>query len=266
LDDPAHDERLRQLQRIAYGAVASSGERAAALSELDALRREQAAADAEAEAAAWPPADPSPTTTEKTPTGSTRAVSEWIAASDAASVRRFRWAVAAGTAALLVGIAVGWQLGTRATASEPAAVGQPFGAAASIGAGTPDGPALKVLEAPAYRVFDRPAEPADTPPPTAQEGWAEGWLDTSTLRLLATTADGVGIYGAKAMPGGLSGASGPDDVCLVIVRGGGTGGSCTQQGVFRDGELWTEFFVEGDGLVRAEWHADGAVLVTVPAD
>jgi len=222
LDDPAHDERLRQLQRIAYGAVASSGERAAALAELDALRREQAAADAEAEAAAWPPADPSPTTTEKTPTGSTRAVSEWIAASDAASVRRFRWAVAAGTAALLVGIAVGWQLGTRTAPSEPAAVGEPVGAAASIGTGTPDGSTLSVIETPAYRVFDRAAEPADTPPPTGEEGWADGWLDTSTLRLLATTADGVGL---QLNPAGSATLITSPQVVRCGTGGGGAGGS-----------------------------------------
>lgn len=261
MDDPAHDERLRRLQRIAYGAVASSSERAAALAELDALRREAAAEAADAASEAPEPAP----VQEKTPTGSTRAVSEWIAASDAASVRRFRWAVAAGTAALLVGIAVGWQLGTRAAPSEPAAVGRPFGAAASIGPGTPDGLTLKVVESPAYAVFERPAQASDAPV-TASEGWGDGWLDHSTLRLLATTADGVGVFGAKAVPGAFSGSSGPDDVCIVIVRSGGTAGSCTQQGVFRDGELWTEFTLQGEGLVRAEWHADGAVLVSVPAD
>jgi hypothetical protein len=266
LDDPAHDDRLRHLQRIAYGAVASSGERAAALAELDALRHAAAAAAAadERDGAASEAPEPAPVR-EKTPTGSTRAVSEWIAASDAASVRRFRWAVAAGTAALLVGIAVGWQLGTRTAPSEPAAVGEPVGAAASIGTGTPDGSTLSVIETPAYRVFDRAAEPADTPPPTAEEGWADGWLDTSTLRLLATTADGVGVYGAKPVPGGSSGG-GPDDLCLVIVRESGAGGTCTQQGVFRDGVLWTEMGIPGHRPVRAEWHADGAVLVTVPAD
>ena len=121
-----------------------------------------------------------------------------------------------------------------------------------------------MVDSAAYDVFDRPAQATDTPPPQVQESLGVGWLDPSTLRLLATTADGVGVYGAKAVPGGFSGSSGPDDVCLVIVRGGGTGGTCTQQGVFTDGELWTEFYLEGDGLVRVEWHADGAVLVTVP--
>ncbi|RZS63334.1 hypothetical protein EV187_3649 [Agromyces ramosus] len=264
MDEPAHDERLRHLQRIAYGAVTSSAERAAALAELDAMRREQAHVDAEA-ADAPPPADPSWPVQEKTPTGSTRAVSEWIAASDAASVRRFRWAVAAGTAALLVGIAVGWQLGTRTAGPGAAgAVDQALGASASIAAGTPDGFALPVVESPAYDVFDRPTQPTDAPPPIVQEDWADGWLDTSTLRLLATTADGVGVYGAKAVPGGRSADIGPDDVCLVVVRSGGTGGTCTQQGVFRDGELWTDVSIEGDGRVRAEWHADGTVLVSVP--
>ncbi|HEU0183579.1 MAG TPA: hypothetical protein VFR16_15410 [Agromyces mariniharenae] len=263
MDDPAHDERLRHLQRIAYGAVASSTERAAALAELDAMRRDAAAAAKEADEAESDPTGPTPVV-EKTPTGSTRAVSEWIAESDAASVRRFRWAVAAGTAALLVGIAVGWQLGTRTAPSEPAAGGQPFGAASSFAAGTPD-VMSKVVESPAYAVFDRPAQPSDVPA-TAQEDWSDGWIDTSTLRLLATTAEGVGVYGAKALPGGLSPEIGPDDVCMVVVRSGGTSGTCTQQGVFRDGELWTESYLEGDGLVRAEWHADGAVLVTVPVD
>ncbi len=262
MDDPAHDERLRRLQRIAYGAVASSTERAAALAELDAMRRDAAAAAQEPVDAASESTGPTPVL-EKTPTGSTRAVSEWIAASDAASVRRFRWAVAAGTAALLVGIAVGWQLGTRTAPSEPAAGGQPLGAASSFAAGTPDGP--KVVESPAYAVFDRPAQPSDIPA-TAQEDWSDGWIDTATLRLLATTAAGVGVYGAKALPGGLSPEIGPDDVCMVVVRSGGTSGTCTQQGVFRDGELWVESDLEGDGLVRAEWHADGAVLVTVPVD
>ena len=265
MDEPAHHERMRQLQRIAYGAVASDRERAAAVAELEALRHEAAASAHEPDDGASEAPEPA-VVQEKTPTGSTRAVSQWIAASDAASVRRFRWAVAAGPAALLVGVAVGWQLGTRAAAPEAGAVDQALGAASSIAAGAPDGLELSVVESPAYDVFDRPAQPADTPPTTAQEGWADGWLDASTLRLLATTADGVGVYGAKALPGAFSGESGPDDVCLVIVRTGGTGGTCTQQGVFRDGELWTEFAVQGEGPVRTEWHADGTVLVSVPVD
>lgn len=265
MDDPVLDERLRHLQRIAYGAVASSAQRGAALAELDQLRQEAAAAAADDERdAASDPLEPA-LAREKTPTGSTRAVAEWIAASDAASVRRFRWVVAAGTAALLVGVAVGWQLGTRPTPSEPSAVGQPLGAAASIGTATPDGSPPKVVGSPAYAVFDRPARPSDIPPATG-EGWADGRLDTATWRLLTTTPDGVGVYAAKAVPGGPSGAGGPEDVCLVVVRDDGTGGSCTQQGVFHGGELWTELSLRSGGIVRAEWHADGAVLVSVPVD
>ena len=40
MDDVARDERMRRLQRVAYGAVASDAERDAARAELEALRRE----------------------------------------------------------------------------------------------------------------------------------------------------------------------------------------------------------------------------------
>ena len=49
MDEPVHDERMRRLQRIAYGAVASDAERAAATAELEALRRERAASEAVAD-------------------------------------------------------------------------------------------------------------------------------------------------------------------------------------------------------------------------
>ncbi|GAA4374398.1 hypothetical protein [Agromyces bauzanensis] len=48
MDEPPHDERMRRLQRIAYGALESDAERAAALAELESLRREHAAMDAPA--------------------------------------------------------------------------------------------------------------------------------------------------------------------------------------------------------------------------
>ena len=40
MDEVARDDRMRRLQQIAYGAVASDAEREAARSELEALRRE----------------------------------------------------------------------------------------------------------------------------------------------------------------------------------------------------------------------------------
>ena len=258
MHEPAHDDRLRRLQRIAYGAVASDAERAAAVAELDALRREAV----EAEAAAESGADAPVPVRERTPTGSMRAVSEWIAASDAASVRRFRWAVAAGTAALLVGIGVGWQLGARMAPSDAGAVDQALGASPSISLATPEG-ALSVVDSPAFAVFDRPPQATDTPS-AGNDEWYEGWLDPTTLRLLTTTPDGVGVYGAKAVPGGLSSESGADDVCVVVVLADGSGGSCTQNGVFTEGRIWTEISLQGAGSVRAVWHADGTVQVTVP--
>jgi hypothetical protein len=254
VDDPALDERLRRLQRIAYGAVASSAERAAALAELDALRRAAAAADDEDDAASGP-LEPAPVH-EKTPTGSTRATSEWIAASDAASVRRFRWAVTAGTAALLVGIAVGWQLGVRAAAPDAGVTEQALGAASSIGDTQPSaGMPVPVAGSAALAVFDRAAQPTDTPPVDPGE-----WVDASTTRLLAIAEDGVAVYGAKAPASGGSG-----DVCIVLVHPGvEAGGSCTTSGVFPDGCVRTDVVV-GDRRYSATWRADGSVEVMATA-
>ena len=75
MDEPAHAERMRRLQRIAYGAVTSDRERAAALAELEALRREAPEAELDRRDGAA-----SEALRVRTPTVSTRAVSEWIAA------------------------------------------------------------------------------------------------------------------------------------------------------------------------------------------
>src|SRR5918995_942585 len=45
----SHDERMRHLQQLAYGAVASDAERAAAAAELETLRRERDVPEAPAD-------------------------------------------------------------------------------------------------------------------------------------------------------------------------------------------------------------------------
>lgn len=249
MHDVAHDERMRRLQQLAYGAVASDADRAAAVAELEELRR-HCAAEPESDLAAPVPSPIAPT---PLPPAAVDAGAE-------ASARPFRWAIAAGAAALLVGVVVGWQVGTRVPASAPETTDQALGGAMSISVGPGEVVSVPVTGSVAYATFDRPASATDTLP----VGIPDDWVDPASVRLLATTPDGLAVFGAKAVPGGFSGSSGPDDVCLVIVKGGRTGGTCTRQGVFADGEIWTEFYREGDGLVRAEWHADGAVLVSVP--
>lgn len=241
MDEPAHDDRLRRLQRIAYGAVASDAERAAAVAELDALRRESSEAEAGADRE---PETPEPVR-ERTPTGSTRAVSEWIAASDAASVRRFRWAVAAGTAALLVGIGVGWQLGARMSTSEPSA-------AAVSAAPELDGFMVPVDRTRVVQLFEHAPGPADVP----QSPGADPRIAPTDYRLLVTRADGVALHVAR-LDGGA-------DVCAVLaVPGALTMGSCTQDGRFSEGGLVVEAFIEGDvGLIRGIIHPDGTSELT----
>ena len=123
MDVPAHDERMRRLQRIAYGAVASGTERAAALAELEALRRVHAASDAEGEPADAPPLTPlHPGSTSVAAAPSIASVAgAGAGASRDDAVKPLKWAIAVGTAALLVGVAVGWQVAARMTTSEPSA-------------------------------------------------------------------------------------------------------------------------------------------------
>jgi len=247
MHEPALDERLRRLQRIAYGAVASEAERAAAVAELDALRREQAAEAAAHEQAESSPEPPEPVR-ERTPTGSTRAVSTWIAESDAASVRRFRWAVAAGTAALLIGIGIGWQLGMRTSAPAPSAIG-------TTAVGELDGFTMPLAETRVPALFAAEPSPADVPEVPVPDEQIPG----GDYRLLLSRPDGVSLYVARV--------DGGEDVCAVVVLPGAFSMSeCTHGGEFPEGGLWVEAFQQGDvGLVRGTIHPNGAAELT-PSD
>jgi hypothetical protein len=248
MDDVARDERMRRLQRVAYGAVASDAERDTARAELEALRREPVdsqAARVTADAVVEPAAPP---VQERTPTGSMRAVSEWIAASDAASVRRFRWAIAAGTAALLVGVGIGWHVGSRAgtLASDPIA------AEAALGAPELNGFLVALDDTAIPRMFEIESEPADVPRvPTPDERIAP-----DDYRLLVTRPDGVALHVARL--------AGSDDVCAVVVMPDAFSASaCTRDGMFPEGGLWVEAFVPGDlGLIRGTIHPNGTAELT----
>lgn len=259
MDVPDHDERIRRLQRTAYGGVASDAERAEALAQLEALRREQAADEAAEDAAAVeaPVDDPSPVV-ERTPTGSTRATADWIAASDAASVRRFRWAVALGTAALLVGVAVGWQLGTR---TDDASITLEASAALpDLTLATTDSVPVPIASSAALGVFDREQSPADSPAAIMQDD-----IDPATLRLLVTRPDGVAAYAALTHDG--------SNACVVIAFppredlpegavAAGTGSTCTRDGTFPADGLTVDFSLEGRGAVHATWSPDGSASIS----
>lgn len=241
MHDSPLDERMRHLQRIAYGAVASDAERAAALAELEELRRAHAAlADAPVAAAAEPP--------PLQVVGTLPVLEPNDVTADAA--RPLKWAIAVGTAALLVGVGVGWHFGSRTPAPEPADQALGAGVSLSVGPATPA--SVPVPDSAAYAVFDRPAGTADA---LAVE-IPDDWIDPSSLRLLATTPEGLAVYGAKAFD------RATPDVCVVLVRSsGGVGASCTVKGVFAEGRLRADQYVQGEGLVVAVWHADGSVQV-----
>lgn len=250
----ARDERMRHLQRLAYGAVASDAERAAAVAELETLRRECDVTEPSVEV---PPPGP-PVGSGSMPIPASPA---WSAdASGAEAARPLKWAITVGTAALLIGVAVGWHFGTRMPTAAP--MDQALGASASPSTVTPAQPGAAVLDSAAYGVFDRPSSPADT----LLAEIPDDWVDPTSLRLLATTPEGPAVYGAKALRDSGS------DVCLIIVMPSlSVGASCTVNGLFEEGRLRADHYLEGEGLTAATWHADGSVHIgsrnlTVPVE
>ena len=244
MDESTHDERMRHLQRVAYGAVASDTERAAAVAELESLRREQATVtDAPAGPPGGAPARPPEPDTFQPVAVAHRALGP---------ARPLKWAIAGGTAALLLGVAVGWSVGARTPAAEPGAVPPVPAPDVSLDVGSVLAGPVAVADSPAYAVFDRPATPADIPALDVPEEWK----DEADPRLLVTMPDGTAVYAAKPPgPGG--------DMCVVIVVPDqpGLGLSCTKDGTFEEGALRHQFWHDRAGTVSVILYADGSVQV-----
>jgi hypothetical protein len=244
----AHDERVRHLQRLAYGGVASDADRAAAAAELEALRRER-------DAPAAPPDIPPPAATDARTTAGpetdavlNRATPHPTIADHAASVRRFRWAIAAGTAALFLGLGAGWQLGARsATTSTPAAAEQSVSSLEGAGLMVP------VPDTSVLAVFDRAPTPADVP----NGGTPDDPIAPDDYRLLLTRPDGIAVHAARV--------DSDENVCVTVAMPeAGTASSCTTEGMFPQDGLWVEFYVQGAGLLRGVLHVDGSATITPP--
>lgn len=257
MNEPAHDERMRRLQQIAYGAVASDAERAAAVAELEALREAEAAraddhGDVEPAAAVTELGEPAPRSSS-------------TAADPAPSIppaTRFKWAIAAGVAALVVGIAVGWQIGLRhheLDGHHLVAVDSPDDLRLAVDQAMP----VPVEAASAARIFERAADPSDAPVALDRDD-----LLAESYRLLSTRSDGVRIYAARTLDSA--------NICVVIVLppiqtpsegvvAGGSGSACTSDGRFPGEGLTIGFSGQGRGAIRATWSVDGSVSVS-PAD
>ncbi|WP_157001014.1 hypothetical protein [Agromyces laixinhei] len=235
MPEPTDDERVRRLQRTAFGAGAGDDERAAAVAELEALRR---VGDGERDGG--PSADPAddssrapadrahlmPVPPPSAPGHVAARGESRVRGLDAASARRFRLAIGAVTVTLLVGVTVGWQFGAR-TAHSPAENAAPT-AGAPFEAEVADAQTLYeyvasrpfASETPAAGVFSRPVTAADAPPAGAAAQLGVGELD---FRLLEAHDEGLRLYAVRDNI----------DVCLFAAFAtGAMASACTAEGRF----------------------------------
>lgn len=251
MDGTEHEERRRRLQRIVYGADASPDERAAAEAELQEL----ADAAASAGAAAGVPVDRAADGIRAA------AVADHHEHADAAepptgrtSPPTARWAIVGGTAALVVGIAIGVGVsGLTAAPAEPVVAGT----SDAIGGGSqPDtsaegsvitGPGTPVELTPVYEVFAREQRPSDT---VADDVLAGSELDGASTRLLMTRSDGAELFAATQ--------GGGEDMCIVVAMPElGAGSACTDGGILPPEGLTVSFGFDQTLVIAASLHADG---------
>lgn len=239
-----HDEhRIARLQRLAYGAATSDEERVAAEAELAALRRDAREPaghhDPVAAVAVTRTDDPGAAGARPDAHADATARGPDAPRTDAPQRRTVvRVAAVAAVAALLIGAASGWVLGS---AADP-----------SVGAGG---------EAPvewtqAWQVFDRRQDDGDLvrhPPPDPDVE-----LDDSSRRLLVTRSDGVRLVAART-------ADGADACLILVVPVGRPGITCTRLGRFPADGLRAEVSARALGEYVALWYADGRITVNAAA-
>ncbi|GAA1780213.1 hypothetical protein [Agromyces lapidis] len=242
-----HDERLRRLQRLAYGADTPPEERAAAEAELQAMSDAAASATASAVAPSTAAAAPDDSGSPASPGGVVAPARE----RDTSSTT-MRWAIGAGVAALVVGIAMG--VGISGLTAAPAGAGAPDATGADTQAEASTEPSVitgtgtPVELTPVYEVFEREQRPSDR---VANDVLAGSNLDRTGTRLLVTRSDGAAVY-AATLGGGA-------DLCLVVVVPEiGAGSACTDQGVLPPEGLAVSFGFSDQGPpITASLHADG---------
>jgi hypothetical protein len=153
--------------------------------------------------------------------------------------RLVRVAAVSAAAALLIGAASGWVLGS---AADP-----------SAGGAGDDAP---VEWTQAWQVFDRRQGDGDLvrhPPPEQDVE-----LDDSSRRLLVTRSDGVRLVAARTADGA--------NACLILVLPVGRPGvACTELGRFPADGLRAEVSARAVGEYVALWYADGRVTVNAAA-
>lgn len=247
MDGTAHEERRRRLQRIVYGADASPDERAAAEAELQELADAAASAAASAPAAMAPPTEVTADDADST----NRPGDADVPDHRSGTTNAIRWAIGAGVAALVAGIAVG--IGISGLTADPAEPGSPgaIGDVAQPGA-TADpaaltGPGTPVELTPVYEVFAREQRASDA---LAEDILTGSNLDRTSARLLMTRSDGARLYAATLGEGA--------DMCIVVAMPElGAGTACTDGGILPPEGLTVSFGFDQTLLIVASLHPDG---------
>lgn len=251
-------DRIADLERLAYGSGASDDERERAVRELLELRASATQENAVDASATEATIEPSGLEAAGADGADGPAVDVPVAATAADPRRRVRRVIIAATAALVVGVLAGWQLGAREAEQQA----ELAAAAESVFPGPRTQAeylaALPVAaDSPAIEVFDRPATDADVPAVPWAHDFGEG---TAEFRLLATRGDGTSIYAAHD----------GDEYCLFIVLAELDAGSmgCTEEGRFPAEGLEIGLSVSGSPSptfsVSAVWRPDGSLAVSVP--
>ena len=247
----ATERRIRELQRVAYGADAADDERAAAIAELDELARSNAS-DAATEGAAAlgvpettsPPAPSAADSPSEPARGDPPPSSPHTpgAPPDAAAARRrlVRWTAAAASVGLLVGGVLGWSTAQRVPSTSSSS--SRFGIVS-----TPQ-PGVPLHETRIPQLFDR-LPVADE---AARIAAIDDSVDPESVRLVASRTDGPSAFVVRAFDGA--------DVCLVLAFPTGPfRRDCTSQGIFPLDGLSVEYGPDGYGLAVARLSSAGTV-------
>ena len=237
----ASEVRIRELQRLAYGADVTDAERASAVDELAELAargagREDAPGAGPADQASVPSmstdaadAAPGPASAERTPDD------EGVRGRG----RLLRWTVAAGGLGLLLGALLGWGAGQRLPVDFASSTATPT-------TSTDPGPPLEDTDI--LAVFDRLPPAAES----TQVAAVDDVIDPASVRLLATRVDGPAAYLARTTDG--------EDVCLVLLMPDGTPRiECTVDGRLPGDGLSILYGAEGYGLSAARLSPTGTV-------
>lgn len=260
MDSSEHDERRRRLQRVAYGADASPEERAAAEAELQRL--------ADAAASAVPGVEAAPAGTDASVDGApvgdepVEATEEDTDSTARPARSTVRWAVGAGSVALVAGLVAGANLGPLVSAlapEEPVSPGiihadgaiVPGGTVSvdpgtgSIAAGAAQGTPVELT--PAYKVFEREPQASDMLGIEIVTGME---LEPASPRLLVTRSDGAALFAATKDDGA--------ELCIVVtLNDSGAGATCTDDGLLPPDGLLLNVGMEAMPPVTAFLRVDG---------